>query len=140
MSRGLGRVQQEVMNLIDELHDRPPHERWVSVVQVAGPDAAAARLESIRRAFRTLAARGLVERAATGVMRVRKPLTKAEAARELRMIFKAQRALEEAEDEVATLYRGYRLHYPADDEYRNFARAIASDRRRRLRKLGKPSE
>jgi hypothetical protein len=93
MSRGLGHVQREIMEWVERLHDRRPHERWVSlrvIAQSADDRSVAAgwqppspaRVESVRRAARSLVAKELLERAASGEPRVRKPLTKAERRRE----------------------------------------------------------
>lgn len=91
MSRGLGRVQIEIYFTLPL-----PEKRWVLVSDLYGPDATPARAESVRRAVRSLAARGLVEvswtnrRPGSGAgartRRVRLALTPQERAEEMRRI------------------------------------------------------
>jgi hypothetical protein len=70
VSRGLGYVQRRVLEELDKFHEQHG-PRWVtlrSLVSVVGKDDERSSQESVRRAVRMLARRGLVElRSAGGV-------------------------------------------------------------------------
>lgn len=72
MSRGFGNVQRAVL---DEVRANPNGLAADTIARhIHGADPTPAQLESVRRAIRTLSARGLVERAARWDRRPRRSL------------------------------------------------------------------
>src|SRR5688572_29855742 len=72
MSRGLGKVQQAVLNVVDANPDGLAVDAIAS--RVFGRKPTLAQMESVRRAIRTLHSRGLVERTTRWDSRPRKSL------------------------------------------------------------------
>ncbi|HTW21662.1 MAG TPA: hypothetical protein VME70_15815 [Mycobacteriales bacterium] len=65
MSRGHGRIQLQVLEFLlrfeDEAQARGEPEAYVPVIAIAGQSPSRSRIESIRRAVKSLADEGLIE-------------------------------------------------------------------------------
>lgn len=65
MSRGHGRIQLQVLEFLlrfeDEADAQGEHHSFVPVIAIAGPSPSRSRIESIRRAVKSLADEGLIE-------------------------------------------------------------------------------
>lgn len=64
MSRGHGRVQLQVLDFLlrsdVSAHARGEEATFVPIADIAGPSASRSRVESVRRAVKSLAAEGLI--------------------------------------------------------------------------------